>query len=30
MLYYDKIDLSVAIDFAESKNSEECIVCCYW
>ena len=30
MLYYNKIDLSVAIDFVKSKNNKECTVCCYW
>ena len=30
MLYYDKIDISEAIDVNESSESKECDICHYW
>ena len=30
MLYYDRIDISEAIDVNESSESKECDICHYW
>ena len=30
MLYYNRIDLSKAIDVAKGNDSKECIICHYW
>ena len=30
MLYYDRNDISKAIDLAKSNNSKECMICHYW
>ena len=30
MLYYDRIDISVSIDFNKASMSKNCIFCRYW